>query len=155
MQSAAGGTIQRLKPGPATVRSRSRIESGRMSLVYLATDPGSAGENRDWPPMTVPPFAGRYDAVPLWSDPPLGLAQPGSAPKLAHARASRPHGLSRGAGAAHRGASAPEGADPVAVSSEDGRSAHRQRGRPAGNRGAPPRQTLGRRARGGALARVP
>src|SRR6185437_15166024 len=34
MQSAAGGTIQRLKPGAATVRSRSRIESGRIRRVY-------------------------------------------------------------------------------------------------------------------------
>jgi hypothetical protein len=36
MHSAAGGTIQRLNPGAATVRSRSKNDSGRMWRLYSA-----------------------------------------------------------------------------------------------------------------------
>src|SRR6185312_7209387 len=79
--SAAGGTIQRLKAGPATVRSRSRNESGRIPEVYLAAGRGRRGETRQPRLIDRASFAGRYDIVPLWSGrarpraagPPLGL----------------------------------------------------------------------------------
>src|SRR5690348_7690476 len=66
-QRAAGGTIQRLKPGPATVRSRSRNESGRIRGVYCGVSRSKPPGRYPTPPASAWVFAERYAPVLDWS----------------------------------------------------------------------------------------